>query len=177
MPQHPDVLLGAVVTQLTTAMPFYCTAVNTYLALDPWERPVSNPGSPGDTSGHTVGAVPYVFGVGPMGGSFELGNQIGGGQSDVRTTSGVMVVIHSPVRLDQVERDSIFLTDSTNGILPVATLVMKALVGFTPSDGAGGYLVADAFMAASWDIRREDGDGSLGSIGIGFRTCFDWDMS
>jgi len=173
----PDVLLLSVITQLTTAMPAYCTSANTYLTLsDPWDRPVSNPGGPGDSHANPpILSNLFMFGVAPLNGQFAIENQVGGGQADLRASSGVLVVIHSPEVLDQAERDVIFLTDSTVGIFKIATLVLQAMVNFIPVDAnTGDYLVADPFLGAGWEIRRED--RSLGAIGLGFRVAFDWDL-
>ena len=155
-------VLTAIVAMLIAGLPDQCNEATCFLALDPWERPASNPGD-------------FVFVVAPGAGVFDQGMLEGGGELQATADATVTVVIHSPLTIDEPQRETSFLTDGTLGILGIVRQVLKTLTNKVPVSAAPVNLTRDPLLPANYDFRRSD--KSLGSAGLMFNFSFDWDLS
>lgn len=156
-------ILAATVARIIAQVSGFSTA-SCVLTLDPWELPAPNPGNPDGL---------FIL-VSPLSGSFPIEYLEGGGEKQTTALGGIMVVVHSPVVLDQPRQDGAFLTHASLGILSVVRQVLKSLTNWTPTNGSG-ELTRDPLLPASYELRRNE--RSRGAVGVGFHLEFDWDLT
>lgn len=154
-------ILQACVDRIIDQVPL-ATAANCYLCLDPDSVPPS--------SGE------FIFAVAPLSGQFEEGMWDGGGLDQATVDSGLIVKIHSPLQLDEPQRDREFLLSNTHSVLKQHRLVIKALCDPTWSPMRGeDEIIRDPIIPGAWSITRRD--RGLGAIEQEFRLNFDMDFS
>lgn len=153
-------ILAAIVARLIDQVTEF-NAANCYLSINP----DSLPSGPGE--------ITCV--VAPTSGTFDQGMIEGGGDEQNTSDGGVIVKIHSPVQLDEADRDTVFLTDASLGLLSFAKQAMQALSGWSPDDGGGNETTRDPLHPAGYAFQR---DGrKLGACELTFHLKFDWDLS
>ena len=155
-----DAILLAVVDRLISQVGGL-NAANCYLSLNPDALPMPNPGD-------------FICVVAPTSGAFSDSMFEGGGQEQTTSDSGVIVKIHSPVQLDEVHRDAVFLTDATLGLIENVRLTIKALADWSPGT-SGNELTRDPLIPSDFAFTR-NGRG-LGACELTFKLSFDWDLS
>lgn len=138
-------------------------AENCYLSLNPEDTPSPNPGT-------------FVFVVSPpMAGNFDEGMIDGGGAQQATNLGDLRIGIHSPVQLDETNRDTQFLTNSTLGILETWRQVVKALTPWSPGDAESDPMTRDPLIPSGFVIRRKN--RSIGMVVQNFRLTFDLDLT
>jgi hypothetical protein len=161
-----DSILQAIVSRIIAqvqqnSVPTF-RAETCYLSMMPDDTPAPSPGN-------------FVCVVAGDAGNFEEGNIDGGGQFQATATMMVRVKIHSPVQLDEYNRDAIFLTDATRGILEIWRQVVKCLMTpFFPEDATNHVDTRDPLMPAAFRFERRG--RALGAIEQDFKLTFDLDV-
>lgn len=113
--------------------------------------------------------------VTPGAGSFEEGQWDGGGRWVAEADTTFTVTAHSPLQLDERGRDTVFLHESSMGLLVVMDQVLEALAGYDPVDELNQQCLIEAVQPNGWDMPERQVD-TLGSIGLVFTVKFDWDL-
>lgn len=152
-------ILDAVVNRLLSEMPNHCRKSNTYIALNP------------DSFNPNSGELTFI--VAPLGGTFDQDYMEGGGENQVTTDGGFLVKIHSPLQLDEPQRDSSFLTDKSKGVLRLVRQVLKTLTNWSPQN-AVHVLSRDPVFPSGYSFSRTE--RSTGSVEIEFKLKFDWEL-
>lgn len=155
-----DAILLAVVDRLISQVGGLDEA-NCYLSLNPDVLPMPNPGD-------------FVCVVAPTSGMFSDSMFEGGGVEQTTSDSGIIVKIHSPVQLDEVHRDAVFLTDATLGLIAKVRSTLKALSDWSPGS-VGSELTRDPLIPSDFAFTRNS--RSLGACELTFKLSFDWDLS
>ena len=161
-----DTILQAIVTRIIAQVSLSSSAVfnaaSCYLSLMPDDTPAPNPGN-------------FVCVVAASDGNFDEPNIDGGGQYQATATLMVRVKIHSPVQLDEYNRDATFLTGATVGIIEIWRQVVKNLMTpWFPLDGSGNVCTRDPLMPAGFSFERRG--RALGAIEQRFKLTFDLDV-
>lgn len=154
-----DAILLAVVARLIDQVGGF-NAATCYLSLNPDALPMPNPGT-------------IICVVAPTSGAFDEAMFEGGGIEQTNSVSGIIVKIHSPVQLDEVHRDAVFLTDESLGLIGKVRLIIKALADWSPTVGADEQ-TRDPLIPSDFAFTRNS--RSLGACELTFRLSFDWDL-
>jgi hypothetical protein len=157
-----DAILTAIVTRLQSSLGV--AASDCYLAMSGDILPTPAP-APGD----------FLYIVSPLSGDFDESYFDGGEGNQCTIRAGFTVRVHSTVQEDQPGQDTLFLTDSTRGIIDRWRLVVKALAAWSPLDNSSNPLTRDPIIPKSFSMGRAD--RSLGDIEIAFNLTFDLDLS
>ena len=80
------------------------------------------------------------------------------------------------ISLDDPGRESIFLKDSTRGILPLKRRILKALIGHDLVSGSNNFL-RDLLYAKRAGAPDYDPEKLVGWCSITFGVHFDWDLT
>ena len=114
--------------------------------------------------------------ISPDGGQFDAAMLIGGDDQQATIDTGVIVSIHSNVRLDPGGRDQEVLMNADRGLLIMLTRVLKALTGFNP-------VVRDKYCLREYmpprgfsQPQRLDGE-KRSRLDIHFGVSFDWNLA
>ncbi len=154
-------VVARLIDQITDA-----TTTTCYISMDPDRLDAGNPG-----------AIIYVVTPAPSG-SFNLGYQDGGGPNQVTTEWPIVVTVHNTYINDQVAHETEFLTNATTGLIPKATLVLKALVTHFLQDAADtpNEILAQPITVYDAAVQKVPSK-RRGSMQFGFLAVFDWDLS
>jgi len=132
-----------------------------FLSLDPDQLPPS----PGD----------MICIVAPLNGTFGQDYFTGGGKEQMQVDSGFVVKIHSPLVLDEVQREADFLTDQSLGVISVARQVLNILSEWAPTNEDGDQIIRDLVSPSSFSFTRSN--ERIGAVELMFRLNFDWNVT
>ena len=114
--------------------------------------------------------------VEPDGGTFDAAMITGGGANQVTVETTIGITIHSLVRLDPGGRDAYVLQDSTRGIMPMLTSVLRALVSHDLLVG-GNQCLRELLMPTGFERPQRLEGEKRATITVVFNISFDWDMT
>lgn len=154
-------VLTAVVARLIDQITL-ANAATCFLTLTPDGRPLT----PGD----------IWITVSPRGGKFDENMIEGGGRATAWADSGFTVTVHSSVELDQMERETTWLTHATLGVLETMKDAIDALTTYDLLDGSSDEILIEPIVPDGWDEPQRVGP-SRGSISVSFLTKFKWSLS
>lgn len=117
----------------------------------------------------------FVCTVCPRGGIFADPYLDGGGNKQAADFFEFSVSVYSTVQLDEADRETVFLTDSTLGLLQKLRLVLKALTALDVTIPGGNNVLRDPILPQGYQISR-NGRG-LGKFELRCRAAFDWDLT
>lgn len=157
-------VLTAIVTRLVAQSLF--TAECCYLAID---------GT--DDSDIAPSAGEFVCTVSPLAGNFAEQYLDGGGSLQAADFFDFVIAVYSTVQLDEYDRETKFLTETTLGLLTKLRLTIKAICAHDLLDAVTptpNNVLRDPILPQGYVFRRI-GRG-LGCFKLTCRAAFDWDL-
>ena len=161
---QPEDIYDAIVARLIDNMPDLCNDATCYFSLNP---DAVSP-SPGDV----------VVVVSPMGGNVKTEYFEGGGLEQLTIDAGTIVKIHSPLQLDEPQKDVLLLSEATRGLWRIARRVIRLVSDsdWSPTHG-GDEITRDPLHFLGYQIHKSaTKKRSLGAIELQFATMYDWDV-
>ena len=160
----PDAVMRAITTQMLDTIP-NIDDESIIVTLEE-NQSADEPPSP------APGQVIYTVKLGP--GRFDESLLDGGGYLQSTIEHDIIIGIWTIIRLDEIGRDKVVLTDSSVGLMPYVTQVLLSLNQFYPADDSGAAIFREPMVPGgiSWRKASEDLRGAI----LTFHCTFDWNM-
>jgi hypothetical protein len=103
----------------------------------------------------------------------ELRREEGGGRTDKRARRTLDIIVRSRLALDEIDRDTLFLTSYSQGVIPLEETVLDCLIDFQPQDSFGNLLTD---VPLKWIVnsepRREPVQEGYGQVVVSFEVPY-----